>query len=107
MHISPALYIEGYELRIRLFWCGVSLYQRSSSADIENHWRPNLQQEACQNETVRDKCTKTVFRYNDKLWEQTDNVSMGGSLGPVVANIIFLFLLIYSNLITQMIKAKN
>ena len=28
------------------------------------------------------------FSCNSKLYEQTDDVSMGGSLGPVLANII-------------------
>ena len=37
---------------------------------------------------IRDTCTKTVFSCNNKLYEQTDGVSMGGSLGPVLANII-------------------
>ena len=37
---------------------------------------------------IRDTCTKTVFSCNNKLCEQTDGVSMGGSLGPVLANII-------------------
>ena len=37
---------------------------------------------------IRDPCTKTVFSCNNKLFEQTDGVSMGGSQGPVLANII-------------------
>ena len=31
---------------------------------------------------------KTIFSYNDVYYEQTDGVSLGGSLGPVLANII-------------------
>ena len=37
---------------------------------------------------IRDTCTKTVFSCNNQLYEQIDGVSMGGSLGPVLANII-------------------
>ena len=35
-----------------------------------------------------DCCTKNAFSFNNKLYEQTDGVSMGSSLGPVMANII-------------------
>ena len=37
---------------------------------------------------VIDTCTKTVFSSNGLLYQQTDGVSMGSSLGPVLANII-------------------
>ena len=37
-----------------------------------------------------DTCTKTAFSFNGQLYEQTDGVSMGGSLGPLVANIIMV-----------------
>ena len=37
---------------------------------------------------ILDSCKKTVFTFNNKLYEQTDGVSMGSSLGPVLANII-------------------
>ena len=37
---------------------------------------------------IKDTCTKTVFSANNELYEQTDGVSMGSSLGPVLANII-------------------
>ena len=37
---------------------------------------------------IRDTCKKTVFSCNDVYYEQIDGVSMGGSLGPVMANII-------------------
>jgi hypothetical protein len=35
-----------------------------------------------------DLCTKTAFSFNNQLFEQTDGVSMGSALGPVLANII-------------------
>ena len=37
---------------------------------------------------ISDTCQKTAFSFNGKMYEQTDGVSMGGSLGPVLANII-------------------
>ena len=33
-------------------------------------------------------CQKTAFLFNGKMYEQIESVSMGGSLGPVLANII-------------------
>ena len=36
----------------------------------------------------QDTCSKTVFSTNNKLYQQIDGVSMGSSLGPVLANII-------------------
>ena len=35
-----------------------------------------------------DSCTKTAFSFDKVLYEQRDGVSMGSSLGPVLANII-------------------
>ena len=37
---------------------------------------------------IIDCCTKSTFSFNDKLYEQTDGVCMGSSLGPTLANII-------------------
>ena len=37
-----------------------------------------------------DTCTKTAFSFNNQLYEQVDGVSMGGSLGPLLANIIMV-----------------
>ena len=37
---------------------------------------------------IRDTCLKTPFLSNGKLYQQIDGVSMGSSLGPVMANII-------------------
>ena len=37
---------------------------------------------------ILDTCQKTALSFNGKMYEQTDGVSMGGSLGPVLANII-------------------
>ena len=37
---------------------------------------------------ILDSCRKTIFSFNGKLYKQVDGVSMGSSLGPVLANII-------------------
>ena len=37
---------------------------------------------------IVDTCTKTAFSANGQIYEQIDGVSMGSSLGPVLANII-------------------
>ena len=37
---------------------------------------------------LKDSCLKTPFSSNGKLYQQVDGVSMGSSLGPVLANII-------------------
>ena len=37
---------------------------------------------------IKDTYMKTAFSYNNKLYKQIDGVSMGSSLGPVLANII-------------------
>ena len=37
---------------------------------------------------IRDICKKTIFGCDGIYYEQINGVSMGGSLGPVLANII-------------------
>ena len=37
---------------------------------------------------IKDTCQKTAFLYKNEVYEQRDGVSMGASLGPVLANII-------------------
>ena len=37
---------------------------------------------------ILDTCQKTTLSFNNKLYEQIDGISMGGSLGPVLVNII-------------------
>ena len=36
---------------------------------------------------ITDVCKKTASSFNDNVYKQTDGVSMGSSLGPVIANI--------------------
>ena len=40
------------------------------------------------NKLILDTCQKMALSFNNKLYEQIDGVSIGGSLGPVLANII-------------------
>ena len=37
---------------------------------------------------IKDSCTKTAFSFDGKIYKQIDGVSMGSSLGPVLANMI-------------------
>ena len=37
---------------------------------------------------ILDNCHETTFTFNNIIYEQKDGVSIGGSLGPVLANII-------------------
>ena len=37
---------------------------------------------------IKDSCTKTDFSFDGKTYKQIDGVSMGSSLGPVLANVI-------------------
>ena len=59
---------------------------------IDRIYNKNLVQTTISKKTLRklikDTCTKTVFSANNILYEQIDGVSMGSSLGPVLANII-------------------
>ena len=52
---------------------------------------------------IKDCCTKTAFSYNGIIRRQKDEVLMGSSLGPVLANIIMMELerVIVETLITS------
>ena len=45
-------------------------------------------QKDLQRKLILYTCQKTAFSFNVKMYEQTDGVSVGRSLGPVLANII-------------------
>ena len=92
--ISPALFAEGYEFvsfDVESLFTNVPL-QRTLKIIIDRIYNKKLVKTKLKKSTLRkltrDTCTKTVFSCNNKLYEQTDGVSMGGSLGPVLANII-------------------
>ena len=52
---------------------------------------------------ISDTCKKTTLSFNNQPYEQCDGVSMGSSLGPVLANIIIMELenVIVKNLIAD------
>ena len=92
--IPPALFAEGYEFvsfDVESLFTNVPL-QRTLKIIIDRIYNKKLVKTKLKKSTlrklIRDTCTKTVFSCNNKLYEQTDGVSMGGSLGPVLANII-------------------
>ena len=37
---------------------------------------------------IKDSCTKTTFSFDGKIYKQIHGVSMGSSLGPVLANVL-------------------
>ena len=56
---------------------------------------------------ILDTCKKTAFSCNNKIHEQIDEINMGGSLGPMLANVIMTEIekvvaknLVESNIIT-------
>ena len=71
--ISPTLFAEGYDSSL-LMW-NLSL-RCSSLADIENHSRSNLRQEACQNEAQEIYPSQTHPRreYENRLFLQQQTV---------------------------------
>ena len=92
--IPPALFTEGYEFvsfDVESLFTNVPL-QRTLKIIEDRIYNKKLVKTKLKKSTlrklIRDTCTKTVFSCNNKLYEQTDGVSMGGSLGPVLANII-------------------
>ena len=92
--ISPTLFAEGYEFvsfDVESLFTNVPL-QRTLKIIIDRIYNKTLVKTKLKKSTlpklIRDTCTKTVFSCNNQLYEQTDGVSMGGSLGPVLANII-------------------
>ena len=52
---------------------------------------------------IKDTCMKTAFSHNNKVYKQIDSVSMGSSLGPILANIIMMKLeeIVVSDLINS------
>ena len=93
-HWRTALFAEGYEFvsfDVESLFTNAPL-QRTLKIIIDRIYNKKLVKTKLKKSTlrklIRDTCTKTVFSCNNKLYEQTDGVSMGGSLGPVLANII-------------------
>ena len=91
--ISRSVYSR---LQVCLPQCGIAFanvpLQRTLDIILDRIFNKKLIDTNLKKSTLRklilDTYTKTVFSCNNKLFEQTDGVSMGGSLGPVLANII-------------------
>ena len=92
--IPPDLFIQGdkfVSLDVESLFTNVPL-QRTLNIILARIFNKKLIDTNLRKSTLRklilDTCTKTVFSCNNKLFEQTVGVSMGGSIGPVLANII-------------------
>ena len=59
------------------------IFKSCSQNELSSHFLTHC-------DPVIDTCTKTAFSFNNQLYEQVDGVSMGGSLGPLLANIIMV-----------------
>ena len=53
----------------------------------ENLLKPNMRKSTLK-KLIKDSCIKIAFSFDGKIYKQIDGVSMGSSLGPVLANVI-------------------
>ena len=95
-NISPTDMENGYQF---VSFDVVSLFtnvplKRTLNLILDRVYKDKLIQTTMKKPTLKklllDTCTKTAFSFNGQLYEQTDGVSMGGSLGPLLANIIMV-----------------
>ena len=65
--------------------------ERTVNVILKRVYEDNLIETTLNKRTLKkliiDACKKTAFSFNDVIYEQVDGVSMGSSLGPVLANI--------------------
>ena len=94
MNISEQLFLEGYQF---VSFDVVSLFTNvplSRTVDIvlDRIFSDKLINTTLSKRTLKklilNCCSKTTFSFDNQLYEQTDGVSMGSSLGQVLANII-------------------
>ena len=92
--IPDGLYDEGFTLvsfDVKSLFTNVPL-QKTIDVILDRVYNQRLIQTNIKKRTlkklIRDTCNKTAFTANGVIYEQTDGVSMGASLGPVLANII-------------------
>ena len=66
--------------------------ERTVNVILKRVYEENLIETTLKKRTLKklilDACKKTAFSFNNVIYEQVDGVSMGSSLGPVLANII-------------------
>ena len=92
--IPKYLFDEGYQL---ISFDAVSLFtnvplKHTIDIILKRIYDDNVIQTTLTKRTLKklilDSCQKTIFSFNNKYYKQMDGVSMGSSLGPVLANII-------------------
>ena len=92
-NILKHLFVEGYQFVSfdveSLFTVPLS---RTVDIILDRIYNDNLISTTLKKRTLKklilDCCSKTAFSFDNQLYEQTDGVSMGSSIGPVLANII-------------------
>ena len=83
-------------LPVCFFWCSIIIYQlpikKTINIILDRVYSKKLINTNLKKRTMKklllDSCTKTAFSFYNVLYEQCDDVSMGLSLWPVLANII-------------------
>ena len=92
--IPDHLYDEGYRLvsfDVKSLFTNVPL-QKTIDVILDRVYNQKLISTNLKKRTLKklilDTCSKTAFLCNNVIYEQKDGVSMGASLGPVLANII-------------------
>ena len=91
--IPPNLFKEGYKL---ISFDETSLFTNVPLTRTINVILNRIYNEKLVNTTIKKNtmrkllggtCTKTTFMFNGNIYKQIDGVSMGASLGPVLANV--------------------
>ena len=92
--IPPELFSQGYNFvsfDVESLFTNVPLH-RTISIVLDRIYIKKLIDTSFRKHTLKklilDSCTKTIFSCKGTLYEQLDGVSIGSSLGPVLANII-------------------
>ena len=92
--IPDNLYDEGYQLvsfDVKSLFTNVPL-NKTIDVILDRVYTKKLITTKLKKRTLKklitDTCQKTAFLCNNVIYEQKDGVSMGASLGPVLANII-------------------
>ena len=92
--IPDDLYDEGYRLvsfDVKSLFTNVPL-NKTIKVILDRVYSQKLISTKLKKRTLKklilDTCSKTAFMFDDTIYEQKDGVSMGASLGPVLANII-------------------
>ena len=92
-NISPTLFEQGYvfvSFDVVSLFTNVSL-DRTIKIILKRIYEDKLITTTLKKSTMKklitDVCKKKAFSFNNNVYKETDGVSMGSSLGPVIANI--------------------